>query len=169
MSNYLLIFLLFLLIGCQEHSTDQDWVAQSDLFNFPGIPFSKAEAFSIQNREPKNHNKFFLYDSYSEGFSFIDSSGHLIHDKVIKRSLDSNDIKILNEAINQPYRKSREVGECIPTFREAIIFYNESNEPIAFMNICFECNVLIAKPKINCLLDKNGVSQLKLLFNNLGK
>lgn len=58
-------------------------------------------------------------------------------------------------------RKTNIILRCDPIFRDAIIFYNQNQEIISILNICFECQELIDSENERIECDAEGFKQLE--------
>jgi hypothetical protein len=57
---------------------------------------------------------------------------------------------------------------CAPTYRDAIIFYNENKQIISCLNICFSCEKMELQRFKNVIADSRTYIILKDLFIKLG-
>ncbi len=57
---------------------------------------------------------------------------------------------------------------CWPVYRDAIVFYNESDQVIAILNVCFSCNHMADGGFAPVYADDKAYDQLKQFFIDLG-
>ncbi len=57
---------------------------------------------------------------------------------------------------------------CIPIYRDAILFYNENNEVVNILNICFSCEYMQNLNQEFIDADESVYESLKILLMKFG-
>ena len=84
-------------------------------------------------------------DNGTDGASFINNKGVPIHTHYRTRELSDKNLEDVNSCINQINLSEVMTTECIPVYRDVIVYYSQSNEPIAWLSLCFECRKMYLK------------------------
>ncbi len=143
--------------------------------SFPKVPFARVKIFS-QDRALDSLEYEQLHEQYMHGNSGVPGLGFLnvqrtpIHKHYTEKELTREQI----DKLLTIFRPTRPVSEgeknCGPIFRDAIVFYNQSNKPVAHVELCFDCHTSYFSPATPFMVnfDNEGrYEELDDLFNEV--
>ncbi len=73
------------------------------------------------------------------GYSFVNDSGFPVHNRYRRLPLSHKDSSSLLRILATAKRGGSGTA-CIYYFRDALVFYNAKNNPVAWIEICLECH-----------------------------
>lgn len=173
MKKLIFLFCICTLLRCNTNN----------IGSFPNIRYSKVKILSIAPEISQNHNidslqRNRLLIGSDMGIGFVDASGKPIHSKFASRYLDNTSKDKLISIFKHAKESDKSVFTgCLPIYREAVIYYDSLNNPIAHINICFHCEQIVfhpASPAENGFLNiedtdtKKRWKDLKKLFSDNG-
>jgi hypothetical protein len=169
--------IILLLSSCKDSSEKKEIFDSGN--SYPRRKFSSVALLSVDSvirkiystRDLQNQN---LLIQTGRGLGFIDTSGKPIHNHYIEKILDSNSVKELLEVFKLAFLSEGSEHldkDCFPVYREAVIFYDFNKKPIAYVNVCFTCELTEFNPFINSINDFDNTNRweaLRRLFDNNG-
>ena len=138
--------------------------------SFPSLPFSKAKLFRLDSAHYQKtdismeHN--ILNAGYTNGLSFIYSSGKpssKFYTEHRLTSVEQNELK----SVLQTNDSSNISTNCIPFYRDVLVFYDAENRQTAQAQICFQCHQVYFTPRIYGLFDYRNWKKLQDLVSKI--
>ncbi len=163
-------FLLAIFISC--NSTDQK--SHVDTIPFPRIEYQSVKIFSVDRDKEQNGTlKPMTYLVGNEATGIIDSTGNPITKKIKTIVLSQSQIDNLSIILRpRPIKKNEKWtdGDCMPAYRDAIIFFDKNKKPVAWVNVCFTCERTMFVPTSQYMFgfDLDQHLELRQFFKNLG-
>ncbi len=164
-----------LLISCDTQQTKVVVKEGGKPMAFPSTDFDQVIIFSI-DRYAESEERLLGRMNYLTGHEakgFVDSTGRLIHQQVNKILLSKRLIDSLSVIFREvPREKGDKTSypDCIPVYRDAIIYYKDE-KPVAWVNICFSCEMTAFNPRNTYMYGfDNSVQNIELreFFKKLG-
>jgi len=134
---------------------------------FPQVEYDEIKILSLDSAyfdEGQNYfisSKLMVESKKSAGLTFLDSLGNPIHKKYHSRNLNDNQKKDLIGILKPTKGDNELTTDCFYIYRDAIVFYLK-NKPIAFINVCFECEKTEFNPDSPYILDFDNMRFLAL-------
>jgi hypothetical protein len=154
------------------NSTDQK--SHSDTTPFPRIEYQSVKIISVDgNKEQDGILKPMTYLAGDEATGIIDSTGNPITKAIKSINLSQSQIDSLSIILRpRPLNKNEQWtdGDCIPAYRDAIVFFDKARKPVAWINICFTCERTMFVPKSEYMFgfDIDQHLELRQFFKTLG-
>lgn len=94
---------------------------------------------------------------------------HPTSEKVSTINANDGDDFLLNVALCSEYDKADDFETaCAPTYRDALVFFDGSNNIITALNICFECKKMYSKEKGTIFAHHKNYQQLAKFLRSKG-
>lgn len=162
--------LLAIFISCNSTSPKN----YSDTTPFPRIEYQSVKIISVDRDKEQDSTLLPMTYLVGNGASgIIDSTGNSMTKKIKSITLSQLQIDSLSIILRpRPINKNEQWtdGDCIPTYRDAIIFFNKAKKPVAWINICFTCERTMFVPKSEYMFgfDLDQHLELRHFFKTLG-
>ena len=146
----------------------------SDTTPFPRIEYKLVRIISVdRDKEQDGTLKPMIYLEGHEATGIIDSTGNPITKKIKSITLSQPKIDSLLIVLRpRPKNKNEQWtdGDCIPAYRDAIVFYDKNSKPVAWINICFTCERTMFVPRSEYMFgfDLDQHLELRQFFKTLG-
>lgn len=141
--------LLLLFSACKDAVPKN--VASSDVHPFPRLPYTTVRILSLDRSwEGEQLLQHLSYLDGNEALGFIDSTGRSItRSRVDTVMLHANQIDALRHLFRPvtPPAEPSAPSDCSPAYQDAIVFYNNRDQPVAWINICFSCEQTMFLPR----------------------
>jgi hypothetical protein len=134
---FLLMFVLSLSCKPESEKSTSKTTNDTGSCSFPGIDYDEVKVLSLDNSIYFLGGELYKNQWLING-SFLDSSGNPLHQKYIAKTLSKKQVKALSQILTVNCSYVSLIKDCAPFYRDAIVFY-EKKKPLAFINICFEC------------------------------
>jgi hypothetical protein len=105
----------------------------------------------------------------NEATGIIDSTGKCITNRITKIELKKSEISLLNDITTFAEEGIDEItsdGDCSPEYRDAVVYYDGKGKPIAWTNICMQCERMM---RVNQQHDKRSLGMPGDSFDKLAR
>ena len=153
MRKFLVLIVLFQFCLCSAQKSDINEIESI----FSQTKKIEIYAYYDQNKWDKNEK-----NTYLESKNIIEIPKKHIRNKV---TLTNKDIKKLKKSIVKSSNEIEERANCYDP-RHTIVFYNENNDIIGFVELCFSC--MNSKSSNNFMVLKDKMLYQEKLFQEFG-
>jgi hypothetical protein len=178
------IALVYTVLSCTNSdfnsaSSEPTWV---DTTAFPKQPFSKVVLFVLDSAARttiSTASEGTIQDTakveYSGGgYTFVSKAGIPKTSEHATYTLDSLQVQALVKQLKQQPCTSDLVADknCSPTYRHVYVFYNQLQQPIAQVHVCFSCEKAVFLPNVEYMCDfdnKADFTAFKALTNHVSR
>ena len=142
--------------------------------DFPDRGFKSVKLLSLKERiiigkESFRRDTLLPYNTFYFGNSFIDENGNPLHSFYNAKDLNQEEQEELFNCLIAPPPLVRVIeNECLPDYQDAVIFYDENNKPVSWINICFRCNRAYFYPGDYYSMAHKGFDNLRKFFIKSG-
>ena len=150
--------LLLVLVACNneprkkpEASVDSEplGLEEKHQLSFPESSYDKVILFRIKKDKYKSFDPITVDEEeasfYTDGLTFIDSSGKQTRPYFEKYSLSKQEASELVSILQSPLESIATM--CFPVYRDVFVFYENKNHQVAQAQVCLSCGHLFLTTK----------------------
>ncbi|MCB9234184.1 MAG: hypothetical protein H6581_21185 [Bacteroidia bacterium] len=105
-----------------------------------------------------------LAEEFSLGERSLILEGKMARTAEKIKDLTSDDIQAINSILKE-YRNNNDPSpNCMPFYRDGLIFYGEDGQVVSYINICFQCGFIDTNPRYAFIYNSDQLRRLKFFF-----
>ncbi len=141
--------------------------------DFPNFDYDHAALLSIDKKildTTSNESKYSVMlptnGNGTNGASFLNDKGIPYHNYYSKKNITTEQEVMIHNCLSPMSIFGEKRNDCLPIYRDIVVYYDKNDKPVGWMSVCFECGELYFSPE-NMGWSNSSIDCLEDLFKTL--